>query len=288
MSSHTPLNNAILQSSIDFNNQTVANAAGLSRYTIHNYGATNVVLSENDLNAVCIFSGNRHIDLPSGLSAAMGAEIILYSTDGFIRLDPDVGTTVYRERGLFSLGAGIALKLINAGTNEWILSGANFNSSAYAYTDCCSASETVYQLRMTDTFDYTINTYTDPELLIPFNGTVITTSGDPPASYYYNVINGVSSEIFGCDAEEYTTEYTLYNGAATPTTVYSVSGIDVTSAPSIYGHKFFTVAPGGFVSSCTETNQLASGASATYYGSTAGIPGSPLVFLNGYLIATSV
>lgn len=288
MPSSTPLNNAILQSSIDFNNQTVANAAGLSRYAINNYGATNVVLSNADLDAVCIFSGNRHIDLPPGLSAATGAEIILYSTNGFIRIDPDPSVTVYRERGLFSLGAGIALKLINAGSDTWLLSVANFNSSAYQYTDCCYANPTVYQLRISDTFDYNIPTYADADLTIPFNGTVIIESGDPPAYYYYATVNGVSSEIFGCASLDYTTAYTLYDGASTPLTVYSVSGIDVNSANSIYGHKFFTVAPGWEVPSCTETDQLAPGASAVYYGSTAGIPGSPLVFLNGYLIATSV
>jgi hypothetical protein len=280
MPSLVPLNNAIAQNSVDFNNQTPTNASGLFRYKVNQYGTNTHTFSSSDLNAVCVFSGDTNVLLSSSNFAQLppvGAEIVFYSTSGRVRLDTS-GVSLYASIGNFTLGPNSIGKIIYKGNNEWFFASSNFTSVFYSWTNCCEDFGELYQLRTPNNSALNSNqrAYVDSTLDKPFNGV---------ASYdgsSYSAVNGYFSPG-GCVPTDYTTSYTFYSNASTPVTFYSVTGLSPNIYTTLSGSKFFTSSVES-VYDCYSINMVASGSAVTYYGSTAQYPGSPLVFLNGYVV----
>jgi hypothetical protein len=281
MPSLVPLNNAIAQNSVDFNNQTPTNAGGLFRYKVNQYGTNTHTFSSSDLNAVCVFSGDANILLSSSNFAQLppvGAEIVFYSTAGRVRLNT-AGVSLYANIGNFTLGPNSIGKIIYKGNNEWFFASSNFTSIIYSWTNCCEDFGELYQLRTPNNAALNSNqrAYVDSTLDKPFNG-ITSYEGA-----YYSVVNGYFSSTAGCSTKDYTTSYTFYSNASTPVTFYSVTGLSPNIYTTLSGSKFFTSSVAAEYD-CYSIDMVASGSAVTYYGSTAQYPGSPLVFLNGYVV----
>lgn len=292
MPSAVPLNNAIAQNSLDFNSQNPTNKGGLFRYKINNYGAAGTHnFTNNDLNSVCIFSRDVTVTLNSAnftSAPPAGSEILFYSNNGYIRVNTVVGSTLYSTIGNFTV-PGKAGKLIYTTANSWFFASLNATSFSTDYTDCCvNSSQAIYQVSNYSSFDAAYKTYADAEVSVPFNGlTPIQISDDPVTISYYNIVNGQASSTGGCGTETpYDSAFTFYTNATTPVTLYSVGSYDPSVYSNLLGKKFFTAIPnsGDPIYSCYSTDQVANGASAQYYGSTAQYPSDPVTFLNGYAI----
>jgi hypothetical protein len=282
MPSLVPLNNAIAQNSVDFNNQTPTNASGLFRYKVNQYGTNTHTFSSSDLNAVCVFSGDVNVLLSSSNFAQLppvGAEIVFYSTSGRVRLDTS-GVSLYVSIGNFTLGPNSIGKIIYKGNNEWFFASSNFTAIGDSFPNCCANTEYLYQLRLPTDSVLNLNrrAYVDSTTLDkPFNGIV------SYAGAYYSVVNGYFSATAGCSTKDYTTSYTFYSNASTPVTFYSVTGLSPNIYTTLSGSKFFTSSVAAEYD-CYSIDMVAPGSAVTYYGSTAQYPGSPLVFLHGYVV----
>jgi hypothetical protein len=167
-------------------------------------------------------------------------------------------------------------KIIYKGNNEWFFASSNFTSIIYNWSNCCDDTGYLYQIN-----DYGLDSnrraYVDSTLDKPFNGV---------ASYdgsSYSAVNGYLSATGGCFRTDYTTSYTFYSNASTPVTFYSVTGLSPNIYTTLSGSKFFTSSVAAEYD-CYSIDMVASGSEVTYYGSTAQYPGSPLVFLNGYVV----
>jgi len=293
MPSLVPLNNAVAQSSVDFNNQTPSNASGLFRYKINNYGFTSHTFNSNDLNAVCIFARDvaPAIPLASSFSSPppIGSEILFYSTSGYVRLAPqtELGVNLYTAVGTYTLGPNWIGKIIYKGNNDWFFASTNFAAYSYMFADCCGGiSALVYQIKSVNDaqiFSTTQRSYVDSSLTIPFNGTVYAEED----TTYYNIANGYNVATQGtCETNNYTTAYTFYTGPDPDTDdviLYSVSGLNINNTTSLAGKKFFTSDVGDQFD-CYTTDMVSPGTQNSYYSSTGGYPGSPLSFLDGYIV----
>jgi hypothetical protein len=286
MSSLVPLNSAIAQSSVDFNNQTPTDAVGLFRYKINNYTGDRT-LNGDDINSVCIFSGDTILSLTTGFTnLKVNSEIIFYSVNGYVRVQPGVGVNLYSTNGYYTKGPSISGglssvgKLICIGTNTWCLAGYNEDYSSYSWTDCCGYLPEVWQVAATNTFHLDARVYADSGLTTPFNGVV-----DAGSGLSYNVINGWPGATASCTAYAYSTSYTFYTGGGTAdaVTFYSVAGLTPSDYSSLLGKKFFTAAQGTQFP-CYDTSEVSDGTATSYYGSTAQYPASPANFKDGYVI----
>lgn len=294
MPAAVPLNNAIAQNSLDFNNQNPTNKGGLFRYKINNYeslGACAInqhTFTNADLNAVCIFTYDVNITIPP-FATIPGSEILFYSPNGRIKLEASDGSTLYSNIGNFTV-PGKAGKVIYTDSNNWFFSSLNTNSFATNYTDCCAQPNSIYQVGNNGDLNTTIKVYTNAAADVAFNGTIIL---DNVAQY--DIVNGqASSVLLLCYANYYNTAYTFYTedisypGEVTPITFYSLSsGITPSNYNSLLGKKFFTAAPEGGgtpVYDCYSSNAVAPGSIYSYYGSSMQYPSDPVKFLNGYVI----
>lgn len=289
MPSLVPLNNAVAQSSVDFNNQTPSNASGLFRYKINNYGFTSHTFNSNDLNAVCIFARDVSPTIPAASSFSepppVGSEILFYSISGFVRITTS-GANLYTSTGVYTLGPNWIGKIIYKGNNDWFFASTNFAKDSYMFTDCCGdISALVYQIKSVNDaqiFSTTQRSYADSSLTIPFNGTVYAEED----TTYYNVANGYNVSVGACSTNTYSTPYTFYTGPDPDTDdviLYSVSGLNINNTTSLAGKKFFTSDVGDQFD-CYTTDMVSPGTQNSYYSSTGGYPGSPLSFLDGYIV----
>lgn len=291
MPSLVPLNSAVAQSSVDFNNQTPSNAGGLFRYKINNYSSNSHTFTVADLNAVCIFYGDTTINLsPLNFSSAppIGSEILFYSTGGYVKIEVS-GGSLYSTIGNYTYGPNGMGKIIYKGNNEWFFASGNFAPYPYSFNDCCgNISGVVYQIKLAsedNIFSSTQRSYTDGNLTVPFNGTV-------PREFesiitYYVIANGypVATQS-SCETNAYSTAYTFYTGpdpVEDAVTFYSVSGLTITNTTSLAGKKFFT-SDVGEQYDCYTTNAASPGTQNSYYASAASYPDSPLSFLDGYIV----
>jgi len=291
MPSLVPLNNAIAQSSVDFNNQTPANAGGLFRYKINNYSG-NRTLNSDDINAVCVCTHNTVLLLTTSFTnLKVNSEIIFYSSNGYVRVQPSVGVNLYFTDGYYTKGpsstGGVSSvsKLIYAGSNNWFLAGYNMSPSEYTWTNCCSSSSTLYQLKTSSAYDINARAYTNSDLTIPYNGIVSLEAES--TTYYYKLINGWPTSGTGCVTDTYSTPYTFYTGAdpvEDAVIFYSVSGLTPSSYSTLLGNKFFT-ADVGAQHDCYTTDMVSPGTQTSYYGSTAQYgSSSPAIFKDGYVV----
>jgi hypothetical protein len=292
MPSLVPLNNAIAQSRVDFNNQTPSNAGGLFRYKINNYGFTAHTFNSNDLNAVCIFARDVSPVMPlaSSFSAPppIGSEILFYSTSGYVRLVPEsAGVDLYCSVGNYTLGPNFIGKIIYKGNDDWFFASANFTSYSYSWDNCCGEfGVNLLQIKTVNDeniFSTAQRSYVDTDLTIPFNGTVYAVE----ATTYYNIANGYNvGSVGSCVNYSYSTPYTFFTGAdpdADAVTFYSVADLTITDTASLAGKKFFT-SDVGAQADCYTSDMVSPGAETSYYSSTASYPGSPLGFRDGYLV----
>jgi hypothetical protein len=300
MPSLVPLNNAIAQNSLDFNNQNPTNKGGLFRYNINNYTRVNYgsvgqhYFTNADLNSVCIFSGDVDILLSAGYlnpAPLTGTEILFYSTSGRIRIDTS-GFSLYSNVGNFTVPTK-AGKIIYTSEGDWYFSSLNTDVFTLNVTDCCSISAVnIYQVgnNNSGSLDANVKIYADASATVPFNGIV----QDNLIFSRYNVINGQASAIAECEtAAPYNVEYTFYTedpiypGQVTPIAFYSKP---YAGTPNNYGtlvgNRFFTTIPNGgtSINSCYSDATVAPGSSATYYGDGTQYPAYPVTFLNGYVI----
>jgi hypothetical protein len=300
MPSLVPLNNAIAQNSLDFNNQNPTNKGGLFRYNINNYTRANYgwvgqhSFTNADLNSVCIFSGDVDILLSAGYFSPAplpGTEILFYSAAGRIKLVP-AGVTLYSHVGNFTVPTK-AGKIIYTSEGDWYFSSLNTDVFPLNVTDCCSISAfNIYQVgnNNSGSLDANVKIYADSGTTVPFNGIV----QDNLSNTRYNVINGQASVITDCDTPAaYSTEYTFYTedliypGEVTPITFYSKP---YAGTPNNYGtlvgNRFFTTIPNGgtAIYSCWLTGRVAPDSGRTYYGDGTQYPANPVTFLNGYVI----
>jgi len=296
MPSLVPLNNAIAQNSVDFNNQNPTNKGGLSRYKITNYGQLNYgavsqhAFTNADLNSVCIFSGDVDITFQGfnfNPAPLPGAEILFYSTNGRIRLN-DISALLYSNVGNFTVPTK-AGKIIYTSAGKWYFSSLNTAVFSPILTDCCGVSPpVVYQVgnNNSGSLDPNIKLYVDPDATFAFNGIVYDTLDEQR----YIVINGQATGdgMTVCDTPAvYSSEYTFYSSASTTATFYSLTGaFTPDNYYSLLGIKFFSSIPneGNPINSCWATDVVAPGSPATYYGSTEQYPDNYVVFLNGYVI----
>jgi hypothetical protein len=281
MPSTVPLNNAVAQSSVDFNNQTPTNPAGLFRYKVNTYATATHTFTTADLNAVCKFSGDVTVNLSSDNvgSPAPGTEIIISSTGGFIKVAFSGTGSFNYSTGLFT-DVNKPAKLVYAGNNKWFFASANRTSNGYSWLNCCSQSSTIYQI--SDAFSSTRRSFVNSVLTIPFNGLF----QDEDTTFYYIVDGDVQPGTFECATNSYTTEYTFYTGAdpvADAVTFYSVAGLTETNYSNLLGNKFFTSNVGEQFD-CYETDQVAPGSPLTFYGSTAQYPAHYIEIRDGYVI----
>jgi hypothetical protein len=300
MPSLVPLNNAIAQNSLDFNNQNPTNKGGLFRYNINNYTRVNYgsvgqhSFTNADLNSVCIFSGDVDILLSAGYlnpAPLTGTEILFYSAAGRIKLVPS-GFSLYSNVGNFTVPTK-AGKIIYTSGNIWYFSSLNTDVFTPDVTDCCSISTgNIYQLgnNNSGSLDANVKIYADANATVPFNGIV----QDNLSTTRYNVINGQASVITDCDtAVSYNVEYTFYTedpiypGEVTPIVFYSKP---YAGTPNNYGtlvgNRFFTTIPNGgnAINSCYSYATVAPGSPVSYYGDSTQYPANPVTFLNGYVI----
>jgi hypothetical protein len=299
MPSLVPLNNAIAQNSVDFNNQNPTNKGGLFRYNINNYTRVNYgsvgqhSFTNADLNSVCIFSGDVDILLTAGNfipEPLTGSEILFYSAAGRIRLDTS-GVNFYSNVGNFTVPTK-AGKIIYTSGNTWYFSSLNTDVFTLNVTDCCNITPTIYQVgnNNSGSLDANVKIYADSGTTIPFNGIV----QDNLSNTRYNVINGQASAIAECEtAAPYNVEYTFYTedpiypGQTTPIAFYSKPGAGTpNNYGTLVGNRFFTTIPNGGnqINSCYSDATVAPGSSATYYGDGTQYPANPVTFLNGYVI----
>jgi hypothetical protein len=299
MPSLVPLNNAIAQNSLDFNNQNPTNKGGLLRYNINDYTRVNYgsvgqhSFTNADLNSVCIFSGDVDILLSAGYFSPAplpGTEILFYSEAGRIKLVP-AGVTLYSHVGNFTVPTK-AGKIIYTSEGDWYFSSLNTDVFTLNVTDCCSISVVnIYQLGNNNSggLDANVKIYADANVTVPFNGIVYDN-----LSERYNVINGLASVITDCDtAVSYNVEYTFYTedpiypGEVTPIVFYSKP---YAGTPNNYGtlvgNRFFTTIPtgGNPINSCYSNSTVAPGSPVSYYGDGTQYPANPVTFLNGYVI----
>lgn len=290
MPSLVPLNNAVAQSSVDFNNQTPSNAGGLFRYKINNYGFTSHTFNSNDLNAVCIFARDVSPAIPPASSFSepppVGSEILFYSISGFVRITT-YGANLYTSTGVYTLGPNWIGKIIYKGNNDWFFSSTNFAAYSYMFSDCCGGiSALVYQIKSVndaDTFISTQRSYVDSSLTVPFNGTVYSQEN----ATYYEIANGYfTTSAASCATNTYSTSYTFYTGPDPiydAVTLYSVEGLNKNSVSSVAGKKFFTSNVGAQYD-CYSTDAVSPGTQNSFYSSIGNYPSSPLSFLDGYIV----
>jgi hypothetical protein len=293
MPSLLPLNNAIAQNSLDFNNQNPTNKGGLLRYNINDYTRVNYgsvvehFFTNADLNSVCIFSGDVNIILSSGYFSPAplpGTEILFYSASGRIKLMP-AGATLYSHVGNFTVPTK-AGKIIYTSEGAWYFSSLNTDVFSPSVADCCIGGVTIYQVgnNNSESLDANVKIYADASVNVPFNGIVY----DDSIITRYNVINGQASVIAECEtAAPYNVEYTFYSSASTTATFYSKPDAGTPyDYISLLGNKFFTTAPneGNPINSCWAIDVVAPSTPTTYYGDSTQYPANPVTFLNGYVI----
>jgi hypothetical protein len=299
MPSLVPLNNAIAQNSLDFNNANPTNKGGLFRYNINDYTRVNYgsvgqhSFTNADLNSVCIFSGDVDILLSAGYlnpAPLTGTEILFYSAVGRIKLVPS-GSSLNSNVGNFTVPTK-AGKIIYSSAAQWYFSSLNTDVFSPSVADCCIGGVTIYQVGNNNSWslDADVKIYADANVTVPFNGIVY----DDLSNTRYNVINGLASVITDCDAPTaYSTEYTFYTediiypGEVTPITFYSKPGAGTPyDYNSLLGDKFFTTTPNGGdpINSCWLNDRVAPDSRRTYYGDVEQYPANPVTFLNGYVI----
>jgi hypothetical protein len=297
MPSLVPLNNAIAQNSLDFNNQNPTNKGGLLRYNINDYTRANYgsvgqhSFTNADLNSVCIFSGD--VDISAGYlnpAPLTGTEILFYSTSGRIKLDTS-GFSLYSNVGNFTVPTK-AGKIIYTSEGAWYFSSLNTDVFTPIVTDCCNITPTIYQVgnNNSGSLDANVKIYADANVTVPFNGIVY----DNLADQRYNVINGQASAIAECEtAAPYNAEYIFYTedpiypGTVTQIAFYSkLYAGTPNNYGTLVGNRFFTTIPNGgtAINSCYSDATVAPGSSATYYGDGTQYPDNPVTFLNGYVI----
>lgn len=289
MPAAVPLNNAIAQNSLDFNNQNPTNKGGLFRYKINNYGALGLgaisqhAFTNADLNAVCLFTGDVNITFPPfnfNPAPLAGSEILFYSSNGRIKLEASGGNALYSSIGNFTVPSK-AGKLIYTANNTWFFSSLNTNSFGIYASNCCAGFTTVYQVGSNGSFNIGTKVYTETAANYAFNGTIVYDA------VTYNVINGYASATGDCGSGDiYATPYTFYTDPETPVTFYSLTGGSPDNYISLLGKKFFTLVPSGGnpIYACADNTVVAPSSPASYYGSTAQYPNYPVTFLDGYVI----
>jgi hypothetical protein len=283
MPSTVPLNNALAQSSVDFNNQTLTNPAGLFRYKVNTYTTKTHVFTTADLNAVCKFSGDVTVIISSAYvgSPVPGTEIIVYSVGGFVKVVFSVDVTFNYSDGVFT-DVNKPGKLVYAGNDKWFFASANRNSNGYGWTNCCNEGSDIFQL--SDNFTPSVRVYVDSGLTIPFNG--LFQYEDEVSTFYYIVDGDVQPGSFECSTNSYTTAYTFYTGPdpiSDAVTFYSVAGLTENSYNNLLGNKFFTSNVGEQFD-CYTTDQVASGTQTTFYGDTDQYPNHYIIIQDGYVI----
>lgn len=294
MPSAVPLNNAIAQNSLDFNNQNPTNKGGLFRYKINNYESVSsgtisqYTFTNADLNAISVFTGDVNINI-TPFAAHPGSEILFYSSNGRIKLEASGGSTLYSNIGNFTV-PGKAGKLIYTDSNTWFFSSLNTNCYPTSFTDCCEQTRNIYQVGIGNNgnLNTAIKVYADLGADVAFNG-LITLDID---AAQYDIINGQASAVtFGCYPASYDTAYTFYTedviypGEVVPIIFYSLaSGITPSNYSSLLGKPFFTDTVPSAIYDCSSSNRVAPSSSASYYGSPEQYPNYPVTFLDGYVI----
>lgn len=289
MPSLVPLNNAIAQNAVDFNNQTPINAASLFRYKINLHSTNSWTFNTGDLNSVCIFNGSIADVLLTTFSSTppIGAEIIFYSTTGVVRLSTGGGVTLNYSNGTFTQAYRAAGKIIHIGSNEWFFASANTTPPSYSWLDCCGNISTLNYISTQFSIDNVQRYYTDASANTPFNGTVAVPDGEMFA--YYRIINGYwdgSSPYGECTTYEYNTLYTFYTGPDPVydyIQVYSEASIPLTSPADLAGYKFFNT-PVDVQFDCSQASMIAPGTSETFYFDWETYPNQPIIFKDGYVI----
>jgi hypothetical protein len=285
MAGLVPLQNAVVETSIDFNNKRVSNNAGFHRYNVLASADTYYTATASDFNSVIVFSGNVTVEINTGATGSLnyGAELILISNTGRVKvLDSDTR---------FSQGPTKAIKLIYTGPGmtgkpyKFLYTGAVASVYTISYTDCCNSSANVYQLLRSNAvgFEYDKLIYKDTECTILFNGTM--TNGGS----WYSVVSGVAGPGSFCVPNDYTSVYSYFytNPALSdpyPISLSSVGGLSSGNSPSAFtGNKFFDAPLTAL--DCFNTGAV----TATYYYSKSGGDGSVYLcnFAAGYLLSWS-
>jgi hypothetical protein len=282
MPSFLPLNNAVAQNSVDFNNQTPTNSSGLFRYKV-NTRDNNYTFTSADFNSVCILSGGlggaTRVFLNNfGTAPPTGTEIILYSTTGSVYI---LGSaTLRRTIGNLTTGTNVAGKLIHRGNNEWYFASSNRPLFLFTFENCCSYSDSLVQIGTVNNFDPNKFSYVDANLNLPFNGIVL--YENEGISYSKKVVNGVTTGDYNCQQVNFDTPYNFYASTdpenPQPVTIYSVSGLNAGNPESLVGNSFFIV-PAMNVFSCLQGDRVSG---VTYYLSTGG--GQSITFVDGYVV----
>jgi hypothetical protein len=295
MASIVPLYNAQAQTRVDFNNQTPTNGGGLFRYRVIDYGSGNRTLNVNDFNSVLVFSGDVTIsfgtDTFSNVTPPIGTEIIFLSVSGYARLAPAVGTTLFYENGAYTPGPNAIGKIIHMGSNSWLFASPNIAVKQFDLPNCCSGTTSIFQLSAAVSFASAPipRTYANSILTVPFNGTVQLV--DSMNYYAYIFQNGYNTSTLynECPQFDYSTSYSFYSGpdpVYDGVTFYSVDGLTPSTKSTLSGHKFFTASQGTKYD-CAEAfdgTVVSPGSPTNYYASVEAYPGTPILFLNGYVI----
>jgi len=289
MPSFVPLNNALAQNSVDFNNQTPTNSSGLFRYKINNRNTDTWTFIDADLNAVCIFTGVAEVTLTNfSTTPPVGAEIVFYSVSDVVRITASGSAVLNYSDGNTTISPALAGKIIHASNNVWFFASPNAGLYNHTwYDNCCNFTNALYQTG-TSSLDLGRRAYADTSLTIPFNGTAIVYVD--PDNYYYTVSNGYINPnpitINDCYVNTYSTDYIFYTGSDPiydTVTLYSVPSLDPTDPTTLSGNKFFSMDVGAQFD-CVTDNIVSPGGTVAYYGSTAQYPAEPLIFKDGYVI----
>lgn len=293
MPSLVPLNNAVAQSSVDFNNQTPSNASGLFRYKVNDRTASSSwVFNDSDLNSVCIFSKSLvTVGLATFSSTPpIGTEIIFYSTGGAVYIYGYGGATLITSKGPYTVPLSGVGKITHIGSNVWVFSSANSAQKSYTWSSCCGGSQSFYYIEGSTPFTSVSASpsrfYTSSGLNIPFNGTIL----NPVDGLYYNMVNGywdTGTPAGSCPILVYSSSYTFYTGPDPiydpPVTLYSVGALDINNPAYLKGHKFFTTSVGNQYD-CYTTDVVSPGTLTVYYPSLALAPSTPIIFQDGYVV----
>jgi hypothetical protein len=300
MPSFLPLNNAVAQNSVDFNNQTPTNANALFRYKVNNRN-NNYYFTASDLNGVCIFNSGgtaagsvNNVFLNSNSFSPVppvGAEIIFYSTTNHINIRLENQAVLRNAKGTLTSGANKVGKIIHVGANVWYFSSAAYRAVEIGLGDCCNGSPYLYQVSAPDTtisFNSSFLSYTNDSLNALYNGTVSAQvpDTDPQEYTYYKIVNGkVASSGSECTPENFNTGYNFFDSPdpiyGAPVTLYSVSGLSLDPPEDLLGYKFFTQDVGSQYD-CYTANQ----ANTTYYTNDVA-PYYSITFTNGYVTSYS-
>jgi len=281
MPGQVPLSNAKFINSPDFDNQAIEGITGPGVFRQFNYlnTGTNIrTITASDVWTIIELNGNSLVDVPPGISANVGDEILFVSTSGVISFSGYILNTNYP-----SVVAGRPARLIYAGANYWTLAGTKFGGTNRYPNDCCGNSQPGFYTMQSGSFSESYGAYSSPAFLTLYTATaiggVVVVDGNS-----YTITSG-NATATPCTYVNFTVPYTLFAGApANPYTLYSYQDVDIFNPSLIIGLPFRTTTASA-VYPCN-----VSAINGTYYRSMDeyNVGSNPVCFSNGVIIAATV